>query len=68
ALPVPPFAAANYQVPTSDYPPAPGDYQESPTGRRATLFTTSPSPVGLGTLLWMVSSVLTMKHQHIAPQ
>ncbi|CAI9592326.1 unnamed protein product, partial [Staurois parvus] len=24
-------------------------------------------PVSLGTLLWMVSSVLTVKHQYIAP-
>ncbi|CAI9544659.1 unnamed protein product, partial [Staurois parvus] len=42
-------------------------FSQSPMGRRTVLFTNSSSPCQFGTLLWMASSVITVKHTETAP-
>ncbi|CAI9569899.1 unnamed protein product, partial [Staurois parvus] len=63
-----PFAAVavNHRVPPGDSPLVPSDYLRRGGGLLCLL--TVLLSVGSGTLLWMASSVLTVKHQHTTPQ
>ncbi|CAI9573367.1 unnamed protein product [Staurois parvus] len=58
--------AVNHRVPDGNYSPTPGDFRRSPMGRRTVLFTNSSPPSQLCTAIQ--SSMITVKHQHTAPQ
>ncbi|CAI9608270.1 unnamed protein product, partial [Staurois parvus] len=61
-------AAGNHWVPAIDYPLAPVITDNHRRGGGLHCLLIVLLPVSLGTLLWIASSVLTVKHQHTVPQ